>query len=447
MVWDKEQEGDLMDKTIREQLETIRRSGETNMLDVNRVQQIADREGFYELVIFIEEHRSEYINFIFYGDADDEETTDRIENAEETVSLPETTQETVQYHYNLTGQKRKELVEAISKILDAPAIYQKAPTFSYHIGGYIVDRNGTLSYTSEISPVEVQKLIARLQEQGFLAEDTDDTGNVVNSQNEEEPITVEEDEEETVAETEKAEMTVAQTENVSEIPETPKDSGGVGGLENVNVTKDDSERPESLTVEIPRNMLTDVAYINFQKIIASRATLLKQALETDTLEIKETDDRLCFPWFTLHGLEGEADAYIRLITAMVEMARRQKRVVATEKPLENAKFTMRIFLIRLGFIGNEYKTARKILLRNLTGNSSWRYGKPPKKPATQDISSFPPNPQDASSIVPDNTFSDLELNTTNTETNIPENKEVPEDVYSDHSDTFPEDKGGVPYDK
>lgn len=40
---------------------------------------------------------------------------------------------------------------------------------------------------------------------------------------------------------------------------------------------------------------------------------------------------------------------------------------------------MRLFLIRLGFIGDEYKTARKILLSNLSGNSSWKAGRPPER--------------------------------------------------------------------
>ena len=208
-------------------------------------------------------------------------------------------------------------------------------------------------------------------------------------------------------------------------------------------TNPEEDKPENLTIEIPRNTLSDNAYLNLQKIIASKATLLKQALETETLEIKETAEKLCFPWFTLHdGVTGEVDAYTKLITAMVEMAKKQKRVVATERPLENAKFTMRIFLIRLGFIGDEYKTVRKILLRNLTGDSSWRYGKPSKKPATKEASSFPPNPQEANPYIPEDASLDIATASTNTET-----KEVSEDIDTDHADTFPEDKGGAPYDK
>ena len=56
-----------MTETVREQILAIRATGETNMLDVNTVQMIADRNGFYELVIYLEDHRKEYVNFILTG--------------------------------------------------------------------------------------------------------------------------------------------------------------------------------------------------------------------------------------------------------------------------------------------------------------------------------------------------------------------------------------------
>ncbi len=58
-----------MTDTIKMQILTIRNSGETNMFDIRRVQQIANREGYYELVIYLEEHRKEYVNFILTGRA------------------------------------------------------------------------------------------------------------------------------------------------------------------------------------------------------------------------------------------------------------------------------------------------------------------------------------------------------------------------------------------
>lgn len=81
------------------------------------------------------------------------------------------------------------------------------------------------------------------------------------------------------------------------------------------------------------------------------------------------------------GLDGEADAYTRLVSALCNMAKNQKRVTAKERDSENEKFTMRLFLIRLGFIGDEYKTARKTLLRNLTDNGSWKSGHAPERTA------------------------------------------------------------------
>lgn len=56
-----------MNETIRKQIMKIRDSGETNMLDTRMVQVIANRMGFYELVIYLEEHKREYVNFIFTG--------------------------------------------------------------------------------------------------------------------------------------------------------------------------------------------------------------------------------------------------------------------------------------------------------------------------------------------------------------------------------------------
>lgn len=56
-----------MDTTVKKQIMAIRDSGETNMLDTRMVQFIANREGFYELVIYLEEHQREYATFILTG--------------------------------------------------------------------------------------------------------------------------------------------------------------------------------------------------------------------------------------------------------------------------------------------------------------------------------------------------------------------------------------------
>ena len=57
------------------------------------------------------------------------------------------------------------------------------------------------------------------------------------------------------------------------------------------------------------------------------------------------------------------------------MSKDAKRITAKEKPVDNEKYAFRCFLLRPGFIGGEYKTDRKILLRNLSGSSAFKSGK------------------------------------------------------------------------
>ena len=59
-----------MSDIIYEQIMAVRASGECSMLDTTAVQRYAHDHDFYELVIFIEEHKKEYINFIFHGKRD-----------------------------------------------------------------------------------------------------------------------------------------------------------------------------------------------------------------------------------------------------------------------------------------------------------------------------------------------------------------------------------------
>ena len=65
---------------------------------------------------------------------------------------------------------------------------------------------------------------------------------------------------------------------------------------------------------------------------------------------------------------------MHFVTALCDMARNQKRITVKEKPVDNDKYAFRCFLLRLGFIGNEYKAERKVLLRNLTGSSAFKSG-------------------------------------------------------------------------
>ena len=58
-----------MDEKIKEQILAIRDTGLTNMFDVTAVQRLANERDFYELVLYLEDHRSEYAKFILTGEA------------------------------------------------------------------------------------------------------------------------------------------------------------------------------------------------------------------------------------------------------------------------------------------------------------------------------------------------------------------------------------------
>ena len=257
------------------------------------------------------------------------------------------------YSYNRTGAERKALVDAVSQILEKPAVYLGAPTFAYAVGDYRVSKKGSLFSMNDAGREEMERLVLRLQEEGFIAET---------------PA-----EEDSPAEETTANMAEADTENVA---------GRVTETATVPLmATGNSDEENTLTIEMPKTGFTDISLDNLQKIIASKAALLKKALNTDNLAVIDTGDTLKFPWFALHGLVGEADAYSRLVAAMCGMAKKQKRVTAKERDTGNDKFDMRLFLVRLGFIGDEYKAARRILLRSLTGNSSWKSGHAPERPA------------------------------------------------------------------
>ena len=69
---------------------------------------------------------------------------------------------------------------------------------------------------------------------------------------------------------------------------------------------------------------------------------------------------------------GELKAYIQLCLAMSQLAKTVRTASPKPQQTDNEKYAMRCWMLRLGFIGDEFKTAREILLRNMEGNASWR---------------------------------------------------------------------------
>jgi len=72
---------------------------------------------------------------------------------------------------------------------------------------------------------------------------------------------------------------------------------------------------------------------------------------------------------------GQLKSYIQLCLALSQMAKTVKCASAKPQQKENPKFAMRTWLLRLGFVGEEFETARDILTRNLEGDAAFRFGR------------------------------------------------------------------------
>ena len=227
--------------------------------------------------------------------------------------------------FNITKDQRKGLVKAIAEYVQEDPTYLGAPSFAYTIDTIQVDKAGLVTFPDiPEQDFELENLLAFLVEKGFVAAFVYD----------DEPETTEELEATQVEETATA---------------------------------------DRLAIAMPRENFSDAALGNLKRLVDSKASLIKTAIGADDLPIEITDEAVSFPWFTDTTPEA-VKAYTHFIGALCEMAIKAKRVTAIEKAVDNEKYAFRCFLLRLGFIGTEFKEERRVLLRQLTGSSAFKNG-------------------------------------------------------------------------
>jgi len=344
---------------------------------------------------------------------------------------------TREYRYNVTGKDRKALVAAVAEILGTTSKYCAAPNYEYQIGDYTVDRDGTLIGPEDISlmawleqkgfeietevrqeaesspdvTLEPEEIAAETEttpepvENAAVAEITPEQGENAAADAETTPEPVENaataekppksgktargkrksepDASETAPETgETTAKTETSPETGENTPETSESAPGTSEIapepaETAPVQATETE-PDRLTIEYPLTNITDEVLANLRKMVAAKEPLLKKALNADELPIFLTPNSLKFPWFTGPFDENKAQAYAQFISCLCETAKRKKRVTAQVIDTDNPRFSMRVWLISLGMIGQEYGLSRQLLYKNLDGDSGWRYGKPEK---------------------------------------------------------------------
>lgn len=213
--------------------------------------------------------------------------------------------------FTLESKQKPKLAQEIGNILGTAPHYERVPSCAYDIAGYRLDKEGVL-HIPEGAEETAKDLILQLRERG--------------------------------------------------------------SQDDAEITEEVPVQQNKLTIVIPRKSLTDIALENLQKITANKQTLFQRAFRTDSTEIEIIEEKINFTWFPYTADGDEITAYTQFISRLCDMARDAKRVSSKPTETDNDKYAFRCFLLRLGFIGKEYKMARRILLRNLTGNSAFRYG-------------------------------------------------------------------------
>ena len=220
-------------------------------------------------------------------------------------------------NYNVTGAERKRLVTTLSTLTGVKAKYLGMPSMAYEVGDFTIDKNGNLELSDKVNSEEIERVAGHLASEGFIAEEE-----------------------------------ISATEG--------------------RQTADSEEF--GLTVSMPRSNFSEGALENLQALVEAKGELIRHALDVEELPIEISEDEVSFPWFEELPTPEEIKAYTHFISALSEMAINQKRITVKEKEVENEKYAFRCFLLRLGFIGKDYKDERKILLRNLTGSSAFKGG-------------------------------------------------------------------------
>lgn len=104
-------------------------------------------------------------------------------------------------------------------------------------------------------------------------------------------------------------------------------------------------------------------------ILNFHATFTKGTIEFRCFEFKSPKDG------KQNGLHaGQLKSYIQFCLALSQMAKEVSGASSKPQQNENPKYAMRTWLLRLGFIGEEFKTARETLTKNLSGDASFRSG-------------------------------------------------------------------------
>ena len=298
-------------------------------------------------------------------------------------------------NYALNIDNRKDLVKKIEALTGVKSHYTMMPRCAYEIGAFTVEKDGSLTVADDADQNVIDALLA---EQMIVpaSSDEDEPETAAPADSDEDYVEIDVT---IISDTD--ELNTAEPEQTDE-PETAAE----------NDQPEQSEQPDSgfpLNTEIsfPLTDHTVQSLTNLICMIHSRGALISKATAGEfyadhTLvneiaghvfrsihelvafirEWEETnpelkgiyfaDDKIIFSGFGAAPDAEHVQTFTKLAAAMNRMAITQKRVQAKDVDDSNEKYAMRIWLVRIGFGGAEYKADRRILMEHLTGHTAFR---------------------------------------------------------------------------
>ncbi len=233
---------------------------------------------------------------------------------------------------------RKKLVKRISDFIGMASVYLGPPTFSYQVGEFKVDRSGTVYTEDDEKGATVLRMLI---DEGYVEENQG------------------ENQGENVEETVTADIKIPlEGFNGQQIKNLVNMIYSKQYLINKSVGKEIIKIDDALITEIESLEVADeeklLAFLSGQEIEGLRF------------------DNGCITFLNFPTDEESTKVYMELASRIVKTSKESTNVRANRTEPLNEKYYMRVWLVRLGLDGKEFKEIRKALLKNLKGHTAFR---------------------------------------------------------------------------
>ena len=282
--------------------------------------------------------------------------------------------------FSIEKSQRKALAQKIGELTGAEVKYLGVPSCGYQIDFFTLGKDAVLSFNDRSDTEIVEKVLTGLAEAGYTSETvTYPEGRETDAEESAEP----QDAEDGGAEPD-------ENTDENENPETETDGFPIAVTVALPLTEHTVQSLTNLICMIhargpllskatggafaaDKSLVDEISKHEFRSIHELIAYIREWEETNPELKgIRFTDDKLIFDGFGLAPDADHVQAFTNLAAAMNSMALTQKRVQAKDVDDSNEKYSMRVWLVRIGFGGADHKTDRRILLEHLTGHTAFR---------------------------------------------------------------------------